>query len=258
MNIKIGACTHMGYSLEKAVRLGQGSNYIAVDYSFQSQKLHLLDKGSKKIKRLTQGDGLEIRYHCPCSYSEIGHHIPKIADHSLTLLKESVDRISFLGGRYLTIHIGLAASPQEISWSTALRNLTSLVEYAQRRNIIICLENLRFGITNHPEPFSQLIKKSGAKVTFDIGHANSSPRARKEKISPVQFLKTVSSQAVNAHIYETEDDQSRHIAPENLSVIGPVLRELLEANCNWWVIELEDEQEAQRTKALLQSFLSNS
>lgn len=263
MRPKIALCTHMISSFEKVVSLARENGYTAVDYSLDSQNMGLLSHDILRIEELSRGSQLEVRYHCPFGDVEIAHADSQLAGMALSQLKAAIvyvqraggpARQTQAGGRYLTIHMGLNSKAHgELHWENGLRNLRELVKYGKERDVVVCLENLKTGFTSEPERFLELIEVSGAKVTFDIGHAASSLSARNGH-SAARFARLVAPHIVNAHIYEEEGPG--HIAPTDLTKIEGALKELVDAGCRWWVIELTDPAEVKRTQQLLNSFLN--
>ncbi|MDI6891735.1 MAG: TIM barrel protein [Actinomycetota bacterium] len=256
---KIAICARPMLSLGETLAYAGKNGYSALDWSFDSEGLSVLDKDGGRFKVLLEGPaigGVEVRYHCFLEGIELAHIDPHVAEESLSILKFCVNKVREFGGGYVTVHIGLWAEfDGEISWDRAVENLSRLVDYGNARGIVVCLENLKAGLTSDPGLFLKLVELTGAKVTFDLGHANSSLHAR-NGCSGLDFLKMVSLYVTNAHVYEAENPY--HIAPQDLSVIGPMLEHLLQTNCGWWVIELENKQEVEYTRTLLQSFLNGS
>ncbi|MDP2211683.1 MAG: TIM barrel protein [Candidatus Aquicultor sp.] len=198
--------------------------------------------------------GLE-RFHL-YSQLDIGHFDNTKAQAAVAAYKDLITAISRRGGAYLTIHIGLNYSDDDLSFEDAKENLAGLVRFAQSKNVNLCVENLRRGFTGNPYMFAELIEYSGAHVTFDIGHATSSLAAA-NGFGPIEFLELIAHRVVNTHVYEYELDGVGHVAPRDLSVIGPVLAELQSAGCSWWVIELE-EDDLCNTRELVFELLQDS
>ncbi|MBS3908164.1 MAG: sugar phosphate isomerase/epimerase [Actinobacteria bacterium] len=188
------------------------------------------------------------RYHL-YSQLDIGHFDKVRARAAVAAYKDLITGISGRGGAYLTIHIGLNYGDDDLSFEDAKENLADLVRFAQNKEVNLCVENLRRGFTGNPYLFAELIEYSGAYVTFDIGHATSSLAAA-DGFGPTEFLELIADRVVNTHIYEYELDEVGHVAPEDLSVIGPVLARLQSTGCGWWVIELQEE-ELCRTRELV-------
>jgi sugar phosphate isomerase/epimerase len=213
------------------------------------------------LRRLPDA-GLEVRFHLSPEV-EMAHADPAIAVQAVGNLQRGLDvaaryarhptgEASVDASTYATVHLACNESPPEaLDWETAVRNLSVLVEYGQERGVTVCLENLRTGWTSDPDLFVQLVDQSGARVTFDLGHANSSAFAAQR----LGFLERVASRVVNAHVYEVERVGVGHIAPIDLRVIGPLLESLLHTGCDWWLIELADQEAVERTQALLLAYL---
>ncbi|PKM48060.1 MAG: hypothetical protein CVV03_00380 [Firmicutes bacterium HGW-Firmicutes-8] len=232
-----------------------------IDYSFEAQNLSDLKQEAVYIEKIARED-LDIRYHCPFKSIEFAHVDKNTADYSLQYLRDCVDVAGSFGGKYLTTHIGLGfKSPNNIDYENAVVNLSKLVDYGDKKGITVCLENLTTGWTNNPRAFLELIEKTGASVTFDLGHANSCPSVIENQCTSVEFLRTVDSYLINAHVYEIEKIDEKtlepyHVAPQNLDIIRPLLLELINnTKCDWWVIELRDQEEVKHTRYLLESFL---
>ncbi len=173
----------------------------------------------------------------------------------MRLLKRCLEIINFFGGKYATVHIGLGIPVRDLNWKRAKHNLRELVRFGRNLGVTVCLENLKNGWTSEPDRFMELIEESEAKVTFDIGHAFSSPYTNNGGASCPEFIRMVAPKIVNAHIYEAEDPG--HLPPQNLEIISPALEELLQTRCDWWVIELGEEHMVKHTRKLLNSFLES-
>ncbi len=257
MKPKIAICAKPHLRLYNMFAIARNNGYVAIDWTIELDRLSQFKKDRlslDSLPRLTESQ--EVRYHCPLAKFELAHMNPYIAKNSVKLVKNCISMIKDFGARCLTLHMGGASSIEELSWDAAVRNLSELVEYGHRNGMEICLENLKSGWTSDPVLFAKLIRLSGAKVTFDVGHARSSVYATSGQATCLEFLREVQDSVVNAHIYEAEDPY--HIAPEDLTVIEPVLKALLATACDWWVVELDDSESIERTRHLLEEFLSKN
>ena len=119
--------------------------------------------------------------------------------------------------------------------------------------IIICLENLRHGLTSDPNTVLNWAQVSGSMITLDVGHAVSCERVQSGALSVVDFVEAFADRLHEVHMYERETD--RHYPPRDMSILGPIVDRLLETECKWWTIELDDSAEALATRNLLLDYL---
>jgi sugar phosphate isomerase/epimerase len=223
-------------------------NSFALEYAADPENLNLLHQQIDPYLELGQA----IRYHGFLPGYEIGHRNPAEAEKGLTVHKQVLDQIQGHGEQVLTVHIGLR--PQmPIDPEVAVRNLGELVEYGRSLGIIVCLENLRRGITSDPHIVADWAEETGAMITFDIGHAVSCDRVQGGKLTALSFLEILSSRLYEVHLYGSESD--RHYPPNNIGAIGDLLDRSLETDCRWWTIELDDYEEALYTRDLVLEYI---
>jgi hypothetical protein len=118
------------------------------------------------------------------------------------------------------------------------------------------LENLAWGWTSRPNLFEKLIRRSGAAVTFDIGHAHASESVRSQQYLVEDFLTPHYGNVLNAHIYHTEVSGQGHLPPERLEDIEGRLDLLQNAGCDWWIIEVKEPDGLIQTKQLIDIYLA--
>lgn len=250
MKPKIAVCTQMMSSIETALDFAFDHGYPGIDFTIDSTSIS--PDLVNRLERIVLRNHFEIRFHCAANV-EIAQEDTAKAKNALEFLKTTVDQLSRLEAEYFTIHLGVDHNGC-LNWERGVGNLKELVSYGCGKGITVCLENLKSGWTAEPESLKKLIELTGAKLTFDLGHANSSPAVKEGRVSGADFLALFKDHVVNAHIYEKEEPH--HIAPKDLSLIESQLELLLRSPCDWWVIELSGEEIVARTKDLLQLFLS--
>ena len=156
------------------------------------------------------------------------------------------------GEQVVTLHVGL--KPElPLDHEHAVTNLATIVQYGRQIGITVALENLRRGPTSHPDTLLKWTTQTGAMITLDIGHATSNEHVLKGELTALDFVDAVADRLVEVHLYEKESD--RHYAPQDMSVLGPIVDCLLQTRCRWWTIELNDYQDVLYTRQLLHEYV---
>lgn len=257
MEPRLAVCGHTSPSIEATLALAcEHDGHAAVDLSLVPADLGSVVFHTHTLRALYSGEDLEIRYHLPLGYREIGHADPAEADRAVAWMTEAVSQVALAGGAYLTLHAGLPGDATRGRIAATTSRLAGIVAHGADLGVRVCLENLRWGLTSDPDEFMGLVIGSGASVTLDVGHAASSDVAARG-FGAEQFARMVAPHVRNAHVYEREE--SCHVAPLDLVALTPPLDVLLdETSCDWWVVELHDLEEARRTRAMLVEFLAQA
>lgn len=231
--------------------------FSGIDWSFDMETLpNTPAEESRWVEGVLRIAPMEVRFHCPFSRMDLGHDDPEQAKVAGDLLRRAIRMVSKVEGRYLSIHIGLGRdSTEPLSWDLTVDNLRRLVQYGANYRVKVCLENLAWGWTSKPNLFEKLIRKSGAGLTFDFGHALASESVRTQLFNVEDFLLPHPDRVFNAHIYDIEKDGLGHIVPDRLEQIEDRLNMLQETGCKWWVIEIREADGLLKTKALIDVYL---
>lgn len=250
---RIAVCTTLGQAAEDTLALACGaSGCTAVEFRLDARALGAAPAAVNSLRLGATTEAVEVRFHYPLGPLDLSHGDPHEANRALASMREACDLAAKCHVRYLTVHLGLPRGAPATRVSSAVDRLAALVDHGRTRDVTVCLENLRWGLTSEPDAFLDLVCRSGAAVTFDVGHASSSDAA-KNGYSAARFARLVSEHVRNAHVYEREDPH--HIAPDSLDNIASALEVLLETACDWWVVELFDADEIRRTMQLLGTFM---
>ncbi|EHP89656.1 sugar phosphate isomerase/epimerase family protein [Methanotorris formicicus] len=187
-----------------------------------------------------------------CPYNKnmeniVGFHAPIVDlgipnNNSLSILKNTVDMVSNYD--YLTLHI---TNGKEPDLDVLISNLSELVDYAKKRNVKICIENLKDGFSSNPNNLIEIADITDCLITYDIGHVDYKDR--------IKYVDIFSDRIYNVHVYEKEVPKIGHIAPKNLENLRPVLDKLLDIGCDFWFIELMDIEDIIRTKNMCEEYL---
>lgn len=199
----------------------------------------------------------EVRFHCPFYHVDLGHDDPDEAKAADDLFRHIIRLVTKAAGTYLTLHVGLGLdSTESLSWERTINNLRRLVQYGTERRVTVCLENLAWGWTSRPHLFEKLIRKSGAGVTFDIGHAFACESVVSRQYTIEDFVSPHAQRVFNAHVYHTEVSGRGHVPPESPEDVRGRLSLLQKIDCPWWVIEIKEPDALVHTKQIIDAYLN--
>ncbi len=257
MNPKIALC-NIFPNLSELKSFAHEHGFSGIDWSFDLNSLpETPSEESLWVKDLSVLQDLEIRYHCPFYQIDLGHNDPEEAKKAQSIFRHITRLVSKAGGKYLTVHIGLGHdSTEPLSWNATIENLKGLVQFGAEQRVKICLENLAWGWSSKPNLFEKLVRKSGAAVTFDIGHAHACEVVQTQLYDTEDFISPHEGRVLNAHIYHTEIPGLGHVPPQHLEDIESRLDLLQNADCNWWAIEIKEPEGLLHTKGLIDEYLT--
>jgi sugar phosphate isomerase/epimerase len=242
---------------ERLRDFAQTHGFTGIDWSFDLETLPSTPLAvSRWVNEQSRLYPLAIRYHCPFFRLDLGHDDPESAAAARDVFRRIVRMVSKAGGGYLSIHIGLGFnSTLSLSWERSIDNLRELVQFGAEHQVRICLENLAWGWTSKPNLFEKLIRRSGAGVTLDIGHAAVCESVISQLYGVEDFVSPHSDRIFNAHVYDREVPGQGHLPPETAADIADRLALLQQAECPWWVIELKKTEDLLHTKDIVDQFL---
>ncbi len=231
------------------------NGFDGVDWTFTLEDLPRTPlQESRLYEHITRLQPLEVRYHCAFKEVDLGDTNASRAAEARKLLWNTCRLVSKLRGKYMTIHMGLGRdSMEDLHWDRTLECLGNLVEYGRGLGVRVCLENLASGWSSRPELFERLIRKSGAGVTLDIGHARVCPSVECQHYTFEDFIFPHEDRVFNAHIYHEERDET-HIPPTGVQDLAERLELLLGLPCDWWVLELREEEPLLATRRVIEDF----
>lgn len=231
--------------------------FDGVDWSFTEDNLPRTPDDAAALADVIRGLGpLEVRYHDARKRTDPGHVDEQKATAALAALETVCGLAARLGGRVLTVHVGLGRdSTDRLSWDRTVAGLADLVRFADRLGIRLCLENLAWGWTGRPNLFEKLVRLTGAWVTLDVGHAQVSPAVETNHFDLTDFLEPHRNRILNAHIYHTETED-HHNPPDRVADLRDRLNLLLRLpRCDWWVLELREEAPLIQTLHVVRDYL---
>ena len=252
---KLAMCnfiTDLGRLKEFAVKHG----FDGIDWSFDLENLPQGPaEDSRWVELMSQLEPLELRFHCPFMKLDIGHEDVGKGRKAVGIFQRIIQMVSKTNGKYLTVHIGLGHDTTKIlSWHDTIDNLHKMVRYGAERGVVVCLENLKWGWTSKPNLFEKLVRRSGAGVTFDIGHAHACETVRSQHYTAEDFVSPHPDKVFNAHVYHTELSGVGHLPPEDVDQIRNRLQVLQRIGCSWWTLEIRDTEGLLKAKSVIAAF----
>lgn len=234
------------------------NGFSGVDWTIKVDDLPEDSRREAALQRTISGLApLEIRYHCAFDGVDLGDEDTSRARAANDIFRKACRTVQRLGGRFMTIHMGLGrTSMNGLSWERTLHTLGVLVKYGAGLGVRICLENLATGWSSRPELFEKLVRKSNAGVTLDLGHARVCSSVETRRFDLEDFVLPHPGKVHNAHVYHEERD-ARHLPPSSLDDISDRLELLRCLGCEWWVLELREEEALQTTLKVVREFLQS-
>jgi sugar phosphate isomerase/epimerase len=200
----------------------------------------------------------EIRFHAALPHTEPGHEDEAEAQKAVEALMDACRMTADLGGKFLTIHLGLGLDSTEfLSWGRTVDRLTDLRRLAQDLGITLCLENLAWGWTSRPNLFEKIVRQTGVSVTLDIGHAQVCESITSRCYDIDDFVAPHPHLVKGAHIYHEEQDD-QHLPPSETADIVNRLDMLWRLpDCTWWLLELRNKDALVQTREVIDRYLHN-
>lgn len=259
MKPKVALC-NLFDDIQELKTFALDNDFSGVDWSFNMEALPSSPlEETRWVERLSVLNPIEVRYHCPFMKVDLGHEDASNVSSALKLFQRVIRLASKANGRFLTLHVGLGHDTTHIlSWERTITNLRSLVQYGADRGVKVCLENLAWGWTSKPNLFEKLIRRTGAGMTFDIGHAQASESVSNQYFSPEDFVSPHPDRVHNAHIYHTEISGKGHMPPDGIEDIKERLDILRKIGCLWWVIEIREAQPLLWTKQIIDDYIKKA
>jgi sugar phosphate isomerase/epimerase len=251
------ACCNFIPEVNELKEFAHRHGFAGIDWSFNQENLpQSPSEETALVKTISTLRPLEVRYHCAFKKIDLGDLDEGNSKEAISIFQRICRLVSKLDGRFLTIHVGLGRETTlDLSWNRTIERLVDLVHHGNKMGVRLCLENLAWGWTSRPELFEKLIRKSGCWATIDLGHALVSPSILTQQYRVKDFVLPHAEKILNGHIYHEEKDDY-HLPPEKLEDLQDRLRMLLELPwCDWWVLELKEEQPLLKTLEIVQGFL---
>lgn len=240
--------------IDDILSLAVSSKDKAIEWDMNFIPPTLSKARNESILSCIQKNHLDIRYHLPYSFWEIAHIDPIIRAYSISSIKQYLEYICRLHGRYAILHIGYDDNSDEKS---ALQSLQEIARYAKTLDIHVCMENLTKGLTTSIGFIKRALETDNVYICIDTGHAQVVSSLQKGYCSA---LCEVIEKCVHAHVYFTEDQNYNHIAFDNILQIetSSILSALHFSNCDWYTMELDKKIEQEKQMNMLHGYIEKT
>ena len=126
------ACCNFITDVRELKDFALSAGFNGVEWTFNHENLpQNEDQLQETARAIAYLSPLEIRYHAALPRTDTGHHDEAKAGQALDIFKKTCRLVSDLGGKYMTLHIGLNRdSTHALSWDKTIDSLKDLVAYA--------------------------------------------------------------------------------------------------------------------------------
>jgi len=210
------------------------------------------------------GRDISLSFHAPLELS-LAVQLEDLMAANVHYYKKLTDLAEKTGAEWITLHLGAYLSyflSEEQALDLSISSLNELTSYAEKKRIILAVENFR-NSRKDPYPYFQLgtkiedfekifglIDSPYLKICFDIGHANITSR------NPAEYIKTFGRKIHSVHVHDNFGEEDKHL-PCGYGNIrwAEIIQELKKSGFNGkLVIESEDNPE---TMLSSKKFLEN-
>lgn len=173
-----------------------------------------------RLKRHAQECDMPLIVHAPHINVRLADINPRIREASVQSVKDGIDFASQIDARIVTIHLGSTSKGRlkhcyESVRKALLESLTSLMEYAEKHDATVAIENVQSdsesvwqeSIGKRAEEIIAVLKEISARnigVTFDVGHAHTVG-------DPADFAVKLAPYTVNIHLHDNDGSSDQHL-----------------------------------------------
>ena len=148
----------------------------------------------EKANRIIEKSGMEVCVHAPFFELNLAAFSPGIRSESIRIIKKSVDFCRAVGGKTMILHSGTNTYDRQkdqnkdnnpllkIQWDNNIDSLKQINDYAEGKDVTVCLENIGFNSVDQSfQDLLEIRKAVGSRLQFtlDFGHARLGEGAEK-------------------------------------------------------------------------------
>ncbi len=239
---------------EHLALVAQSLGVQGIEWRLDAFRIPVAAKAREAFFQRIAATGLAARYHAPYTDLEFAHKNATLARQSLAVLRNYLEMMPAGTETVFTVHVGSKGIPiEELSWDHAVGNLRTLVQAGAPRGVTVAVENLPTGWTADPWAMGELAGRSGARITFDLGHCLASEAVKSKGKKVTEIIDSLAKFIIQGHIYGAEMSDGRHEGWQNLEEVKPALRHLAQLPGFWWILDVDDAEAAKAIKGQIES-----
>jgi len=185
--------------------------YYEIQALNEKEEINLKPETIKQAKRIAKSNDIYLNLHVSRLPAICSLNL-KASKAALKLAKEEIILANKIGAKQITIHSGHKDAPEKETAVTKnfeilIKNLKEIVKFGRKYGIKIGLENspVGFGLCVEAKDLLRVANSvKGLKITFDIGHANTT------NFNPIDYFKRVKDFVIDMHIHDNDGTSDQH------------------------------------------------
>jgi sugar phosphate isomerase/epimerase len=187
------------------------------------------------------GRDISLSFHAPLELS-LAVQLEDLMAANTHYYRKLIDLAEKTDAEWITLHLGVYLSyflSEEQALDLSISSLKELTSYAEKKRIILAVENFRnsrkdpypyFQLGTKIEDFEKIFGVIGSpylKICFDVGHANITSR------NPIEYIKTLGGKIHSVHVHDNFGEEDNHL-PCGYGNIkwGEIIQELKKSGFN--------------------------
>jgi sugar phosphate isomerase/epimerase len=237
-------------SIEEAIRISSevGAGCIEIIYDVPHFPPDYDQHKLSALMELLETYGLGVLVHASFWDLNPASHHRELWELSLNQIKRSIDACRSLGGEITVVHFGKCPVPEAKLLEGAKQRyrefLGQCLPYARDQGVTLAIENAGRILHSYPPTIlelKQLVQElEGAKVTFDIGHANLTERRAGKGATEAmiaEHIRDMRRQIVHLHMHDNQGRVDDHLPPGDGKInFKPIVGAIREIKYNGFII----------------------
>ena len=222
---KFGITTYFGVKNDKT--LSENLDFLkSLGFTEISEGLDYVNYPLEELCRFTKEKGMTIgsfhaRYKLQDQTALFRNDYS--AERYIESLKEDISKCSKYNVKKLVVHLDKS---EVFNWQILFKNFKILLKFAEKKNVILCVENLKLFTVDDVDKLLQKFNSPYLKVCFDVGHFNAFEENKNldRIINDKLFLNNISF----THIHGNYGKSDEHLPLRYSNIDKKKLKELFD------------------------------